>query len=108
MNLEYASPFALINFGSLTLFILIEFALIAIYAILSTCSRCNKCQKFGKRKLKEQFWNSILVFFDGSLLILLISPLLNIKEVYHGKVDMNISFWVSIFVLACCTVYLTF
>lgn len=81
VNLEYASPFTLINFGSLTLFVAIEFALMLIFALLSTCSCCKKCQQYGRRKLKDQFWNSFLVFFDGSLLVLLISPLLNVKEV---------------------------
>ena len=46
---------------------------------------CGKCRQKGKSELRKTFWNRIIAFFDGALLILFVGALINFNDYKDRK-----------------------
>ena len=105
--LSYGSPYALINFGSLNLILLISAAIFLIHLLCSICY-CVRLKTFGRDQLKKTCCNRVLSFIDCSFLVLLFNSLLNIQTVSSGKAKVNSSYWISLVLIILCLAFWIF
>ena len=56
----------------------------------------------SKTKLRGIFWNQLLALIDGTFLVIIIMAVINVREQINGHVEANISYWMSMIVIAGC------
>lgn len=68
-ELEYESPYLPINMGSMVLLLAISLGLLFLYMLMTIVCCCRKWREYGKRQVRKTFWNGILGFMDGALIV---------------------------------------
>ena len=102
-ELGYDSPFFLNNIGALIFVIMFQLVLIPLCILLWKCRFCHgKVRKRAGKQVKECFFNGILAFIDGTLLVILIMGMINLKMNNLDAVERDDSYYLSIIALAVC------
>ena len=96
VHLGYESSYFISNMGTLIIINAMQFTYIAFLASLSACRRTRK---WSRHKLRAVFFNKYLAYFQGTLLILILMALINIKQVYNERAPANASYYVAILTL---------
>ena len=73
-----------------------------VIAIVALLKLCSKTRKWADKQLKKFFFNEILAFFDGVILVLMTMATINIIQVRSENAPINFSFWFAIVVLMLC------
>ena len=98
-QLGYESSYVLVNLGSLQLLVIVQILAMAIFAILRLL---YKTKRWAKTQLQKIFFNGILAFFEGTILVLLVMCSINISKAKTGDAPVNSSFWFAIVILLLC------
>ena len=101
--LGYESAFSFTNFGSLILVLFAQIVLIPVFICIWKCSYChNKLRNTAKKQVKGCFFNGILTFIDGTLLVLLIVGFINLNLNNKGDVEKDDSYYLALAALIIC------
>ena len=101
-QLGYESAYILINMGSLVPLILLSFVLTLIIVLLRMHKKTNR---WAESKLKSIFFNFILAFFEGTLLIFLIMASVNIRKAIKDEAPSSFCLTVAIVILISCLLH---
>ena len=95
-SLDYDSPYLLENMGSMTIFLMLQLALIPFFILFSYLCVCSKkIKNWCLAKIAGIFFNGILAFIDGTFLLNAIMASINLKQAMRGQALYNSSFWVA-------------
>ena len=91
------------NIGSLILVVILQVILIPVsYAIYRTKCCHMKIRKRAGKRVKGCFFNGTLAFIDGTLLVILIMGMINLKMNNLDAVERDDSYYIAmIFLLVC-------
>lgn len=83
--------------------------MIPLSVIVWRCKPCsNKIRKKAGKRLKGCFFNGILTFIDGTLLVLLIMGMINLKMNNLEAVERDDSYYLALVALLVCGLELVF
>ena len=82
VHLGYESSYFISNMGSL---IIINALQVCYIMFLLSIITCEETRNWSRKKLRRVFFNKYLAFFQGTLLILVMMALINIRQVNEGS-----------------------
>lgn len=102
-DLGYESAYFLTNIGSLILVVFLQLLLIPLSLAVWKLRFCKpSIKKRAKKQVKGCFFNGILTFIDGTLVVILIMGLINTKMVSQGNIEADSSYFFSVLFLIAC------
>lgn len=102
----YETSDAIINAGMISLVIIIAPILVLVGYLASRFCCWARCKTFFKTQLEKTFFNRVIMFIDGSFLIMGVCCTVNIYQVKLGVASKNTSYYFSISAIFAYTVYL--
>ena len=83
----YESANVITNLG-IPFYVILLFPLVVLCLfLLSRCKCCGSVSRFAKRHLDRTFFNGIIMFIDGSFLLISVCCLIHIYQVREGAYD---------------------
>ena len=106
IQLGYESAYMIENLGSWFYIFVVQVIVFLFISVISATFCHRNTRNWAKRKIDGITFNSFLTIIDTSFLLLAMTGTINVKSVFDGVLEVDISFYFSILCLTACLLHL--